>query len=95
MNQTPREKDKLLVSLAVMVTEPRLKLNYPEAVAPIAYDVLEGAGDVCSVATSCAARNQAAPSLRNKRRACRLRDSGCRRRRRSGLSPRCGQPRQR
>ena len=36
MNLTPREKDKLLVSLAAMVARNRLergvKLNYPEAV---------------------------------------------------------------
>ena len=37
MNLTPREKDKLLISVAAMVAERRLKrgvkLNYPEAVA--------------------------------------------------------------
>jgi len=43
----PREKDKLLVSVAAMVAERRLsrgvKLNYPEAVALITDYVLEGA----------------------------------------------------
>ena len=47
MNLTPREKDKLLISLAAMVAERRLrrgvKLNYPEAVALISDYVLEGA----------------------------------------------------
>jgi len=46
MNLTPREKDKLLISLAAMVAERRLrrgvKLNYPEAVALITDYVLEG-----------------------------------------------------
>ena len=54
MNLTPREKDKLLVSLAAMVAERRLargvKLNYPEAVALITDRVLEGARDGRSVA---------------------------------------------
>jgi urease subunit gamma len=49
MNLTPREKDKLLISLAAMVAERRLtrgvKLNYPEAVALITDYVLEGARD--------------------------------------------------
>jgi urease subunit gamma len=46
---TPREKDKLLISVAAMVAERRLKrgvkLNYPEAVALISDFVLEGARD--------------------------------------------------
>jgi urease subunit gamma len=54
MNLTPREKDKLLVSVAAMVAERRLrrgvKLNYPEAVALISDYVLEGARDGRSVA---------------------------------------------
>jgi len=54
MNLTPREKDKLLVSVAAMVAERRLrrgvKLNYPEAVALISDYVLEGARDGKSVA---------------------------------------------
>src|SRR5438874_11988929 len=49
MNLTPREKDKLLVSVAAMVAARRLergvKLNYPEAVALITDYVLEGARD--------------------------------------------------
>ncbi|WP_135447210.1 MULTISPECIES: urease subunit gamma [Tabrizicola] len=54
MNLTPREKDKLLVSLAAMVARARLargvKLNHPEAVALITDFVIEGARDGRSVA---------------------------------------------
>ena len=54
----PREKDKLLVSVAAMVAERRLKrgvkLNYPEAVALITDYVLEGARDGRSVAAGLA-----------------------------------------
>jgi urease subunit gamma len=49
MNLTPREKDKLMVSVAAMVARSRLargvKLNYPEAVALITDFVVEGARD--------------------------------------------------
>ena len=55
MQFSPREKDKLLVSLAAMVARGRLdrgvKLNYPEAVALISDFVIEGARDGKSVAT--------------------------------------------
>jgi urease subunit gamma len=54
MNLTPREKDKLLVSMAAMVARRRLergvKLNHPEAVALITDVVVEGARDGLSVA---------------------------------------------
>jgi urease subunit gamma len=54
LNLTPREKDKLLISLAAMVAERRLKrgvkLNYPEAIALISDYVLEGARDGRTVA---------------------------------------------
>jgi urease subunit gamma/beta len=54
MNLTPREKDKLLISVAAMVARRRLergvKLNYPEAVALISDFVVEGARDGRSVA---------------------------------------------
>ena len=54
MNLTPREKDKLLISLAAMVAERRLKrgvkLNYPEAIALVSDYVLEGARDGRTVA---------------------------------------------
>ena len=54
MKLTPREKDKLLVSVAAMVARGRLqrgvKLNYPEAIALITDFVVEGARDGCSVA---------------------------------------------
>ena len=51
---TPREKDKLLVSMAAQVARRRLergvKLNHPEAVALITDFVVEGARDGRSVA---------------------------------------------
>ena len=54
MKLTPREKDKLLVSVAAMVARGRLqrgvKLNYPEAIALITDFVVEGARDGRSVA---------------------------------------------
>jgi urease subunit gamma len=54
MNLTPREKDKMMISLAAMVARERLKrgvkLNYPESVALITNFVLEGARDGKSVA---------------------------------------------
>jgi urease subunit gamma len=54
LNLTPREKDKLLVSMAAMVARRRLergvKLNHPEALALIADFVVEGARDGRSVA---------------------------------------------
>ena len=54
MKLTPREKDKMLVSLAAMVARARLergvKLNHPEAIALITDFVVEGARDGKSVA---------------------------------------------
>ncbi|HHS83036.1 MAG TPA: urease subunit gamma [Devosia sp.] len=54
MKLTPREKDKLLVSLAAMVARNRLergvKLNHPEVVALVSDFVVEGARDGRSVA---------------------------------------------
>jgi urease subunit gamma len=54
MNLTPREKDKLLISMAAQVARRRLergvKLNHPEAVAVITDFVVEGARDGRSVA---------------------------------------------
>ncbi|MGE3244758.1 MAG: urease subunit gamma [Beijerinckiaceae bacterium] len=51
---TPREKDKLMISLAAMVARGRLergvKLNHPEAIALVTDFVLEGARDGRSVA---------------------------------------------
>jgi urease gamma subunit len=53
MNLTPREKDKLLISLAAMVARARLargvKLNHPETIALITDFVVEGARDGRSV----------------------------------------------
>lgn len=49
MQLTPREKDKLLVSMAAQVARRRLdrgvKLNHPEAIALITDFVVEGARD--------------------------------------------------
>ena len=49
MKLTPREKDKLMVSMAADVARKRLergvKLNYPEAIALITDFVIEGARD--------------------------------------------------
>ena len=54
MNLSPREKDKLLISMAAIVARRRLdrgvKLNYPEAVALITAAVMEGARDGKTVA---------------------------------------------
>jgi urease subunit gamma len=54
MNLTPREKDKLLISMAAMVARRRLerdvRLNHPEAIALITDFVIEGARDGRSVA---------------------------------------------
>ena len=49
MKLSPREKDKLLVSMAAIVARNRLsrgvKLNYPESIAIISDFVIEGARD--------------------------------------------------
>ena len=49
MKLTPREMDKLMISLAALVARGRLgrgvKLNYPESVAIITDFVVEGARD--------------------------------------------------
>jgi urease subunit gamma len=54
MHLTPREKDKLLISMAAIVARRRLergiKLNHPEAIALITDFVVEGARDGKSVA---------------------------------------------
>ncbi len=54
MELTPREKDKLLLFTAGLLAERRkargLKLNYPEAMALISCEILEGARDGKTVA---------------------------------------------
>ena len=49
MHLSPQEKDKLLVVTAALLAERRmsrgLKLNHPEAVAWLSFQVLEGARD--------------------------------------------------
>jgi len=54
MDLLPREKDKLLLFTAALLAERRLnrglKLNYPEAVAYISMEIIEGARDGKTVA---------------------------------------------
>ena len=54
MELTPREKDKLLLFTAALLAERRknkgLKLNYPEAVAFISAEIMEGAREGKTVA---------------------------------------------
>src|SRR5690606_234222 len=54
MQLTPREKDKLLIAMAAAVARRRLergvRLNHPEAIAPVSDFVVEGARDGRSVA---------------------------------------------
>ncbi|ABD79483.1 urease subunit gamma [Saccharophagus degradans] len=54
MELNPREKDKLLLFTAALLAERRkargVKLNYPEAIALISAEVMEGARDGKTVA---------------------------------------------
>ncbi|WP_159650642.1 urease subunit gamma [Vibrio atypicus] len=54
MELTPREKDKLLLFTAGLVAERRrargIKLNYPEAIALICCEIMEGAREGRTVA---------------------------------------------
>jgi urease subunit gamma len=54
MHLSPREQEKLLVVVAADLARRRqargLKLNYPESVAILSYEILEGARDGRSVA---------------------------------------------
>ncbi|MGI1679387.1 MAG: urease subunit gamma [Cellvibrionaceae bacterium] len=54
MELTPREKDKLLLFTAGLVAERRkakgLKLNYPETIALISTEIMEGAREGKTVA---------------------------------------------
>ena len=54
MHLTPREREKLLLVTAADLARRRqargLKLNYPEAIAIISYEIMEGARDGRSVA---------------------------------------------
>ena len=54
MHLTPREKDKLMIVVAADLAHRRKErgvlLNYPESVALITYEVMEGARDGKSVA---------------------------------------------
>ena len=54
MELTPREKDKLLLFTAALLAERRkkrgIKLNYPEAVAYISGEIMEGAREGKTVA---------------------------------------------
>ncbi len=54
MHLTPREREKLLVVVAADLARRRqargVKLNYPESIAIITYEIIEGARDGRSVA---------------------------------------------
>ena len=54
MHLTPREQEKLMVVVAADLARRRqergLKLNYPESVAILTYEIVEGARDGRSVA---------------------------------------------
>ena len=54
MHLTPREKDKLMIVVAADLARRRKErgvlLNYPESVALITYEVMEGARDGMTVA---------------------------------------------
>lgn len=54
MELSPREKDKLLLFTAALLAERRkargVKLNYPESIAYISAEIMEGARDGKSVA---------------------------------------------
>ena len=54
MDLSPRDKDKLLIFTAALLAERRkakgLKLNYPEAIAYITAEVMEGAREGKTVA---------------------------------------------
>lgn len=54
MELTPREKDKLLLFTAALLAERRkakgIKLNYPEAMAYISAEIMEGAREGKTVA---------------------------------------------
>ena len=54
MHLTPQEKDKLLIVTSAMLAERRLnrglRLNHPEAVAWLSFQVIEGARDGKTVA---------------------------------------------
>lgn len=54
MELSPRDKDKLLIFTAALLAERRkargVKLNYPEAIALISAEIMEGARDGKSVA---------------------------------------------
>jgi len=54
MDLLPRERDKLLIFTAALLAERRLgrglKLNYPEAMAYISMEIIEGARDGKTVA---------------------------------------------
>ena len=53
MHLTPREKDKLMIVVAADLARRRkergVQLNYPESIALITYEVMEGARDGRSV----------------------------------------------
>ncbi|MFT5887414.1 MAG: urease subunit gamma [Zhongshania sp.] len=62
MELSPRDKDKLLLFTAALLAERRkakgLKLNYPEAIALISAEVMEGAREGRTVAEMMSAGRQ-------------------------------------
>ncbi len=68
MHLTPREREKLLIVTAADLARRRqargLKLNYPESIAIISYEIMEGArdgrtvADLMSYGTTLLARDQ-------------------------------------
>lgn len=54
MDLTPREKDKLIIFTVALLAKQRrdrgVKLNYPESIALISFEIIEGARDGRSVA---------------------------------------------
>ncbi len=62
MELSPRDKDKLLIFTAALLAERRkakgLKLNYPEAIALITAEVMEGAREGKTVAEMMSAGKQ-------------------------------------
>ena len=69
MHLSPQEKDKLLIFSAAQLAERRLnrglKLNYPETVAFLSFQVLEGARDGKSVSQLMSCLLYTSPSPRD------------------------------
>ncbi len=68
MELLPREKDKLLIFTAALVAERRrargVKLNYPEVVAYISAEILEGPVTARQLRNSCPTVPRFSPAMR-------------------------------